>query len=69
MSVDPALAGRLLDAGYQKITWKGHETYAAPGQWVASFRNLHGSKEAQFATAASRVRKASFTRWRDSPMR
>jgi subtilisin family serine protease len=59
MSVDPALAHRLLDAGYEKITWKGHETYAAPGEWVASFRNLHGSKDQQFAAAVAKVRKAA----------
>jgi len=41
------MAGRLLDAGYQKITWKGHETYAAPGQWVASFRNLRSEGSAR----------------------
>ena len=59
MSIDPALGQRLLDAGYEKITWKGHETYAAPGQWVASFRNMHGSKEQQLATAASRLGRAA----------
>src|SRR4051812_4893307 len=59
MSVDPALAQRLIDAGYEKITWKGNETYAAPGEWVASFRNLHGSKDQQFAAAAAKVGKAA----------
>lgn len=59
LSVDPALAGRLEAAGYEKITWKGHETYAAPGQWVASFRNVYGSREHQVATAAARLGKAA----------
>ena len=59
LSVDPAMAGRLLDHGYEKITWKGHESYAQPGQWIVSLRGVRGDEGTQIANAAARVRKAA----------
>ena len=59
LSVDPALGQRLIEHGYQKITWEGHETFAEPGQWVVSLRNVHGSQPEQLATAGARLQRAA----------
>ena len=53
------MARRLLDAGFEQITWKGHTTYAEPGQWIASIRNVHGNRESQLAIASARLGKAA----------
>src|SRR5215207_5728145 len=59
LSVDPAMAQRLFDAGFERITWKGHDSYVEPGRWVASFRNLHGSRDQQLAAAETKLKKAA----------
>src|SRR5437762_5630713 len=59
LSVSPALAQNLLDHGYEKINWKGHETFVEPGKWIVSLRNLRGPQSTQLADAASRLSKAA----------
>src|SRR6476659_8870448 len=59
LSVSAPLAQNLLDHGYEKINWKGHETFVEPGKWIVSLRNVRGSRPAQLTDAATRLAKAA----------
>ena len=57
LSVTPALATRLVGAGFERMTWGGRDVYVEPGEWIVSVAGVRGTAAKQVADVSGRLAK------------